>query len=63
MEALGKTLDNLVSATAEHATAVNQQVGVLDMELAKAVSSLKDTLDPLEDLAGEISSLLEKLNA
>ncbi len=62
-EALGKTLDGLVSATAEHATAVNQQVGVLDLELAKAVSNLKDTLDPLEELAGEISSLLEKLNA
>lgn len=61
-EALGKTLDNLISATAQHATAVNQQVGVLDHELAKAVSSLKDTLDPLEELAGEISSLLEKLN-
>lgn len=62
-EALGKTLDGLVSATAEHATAVNQQIGELDNELAKAVSNLKDTLLPLEELAEEISALLEKLKS
>ena len=60
-EALGKTLDGLVAATTEHATAVNQQIGELDSELAKAVSNLRDVLEPLEELADEISTLLEKL--
>jgi methyl-accepting chemotaxis protein len=62
-EALGKTLDGLVSATAEHATAVNQQIGELDNELAKAVSNLRDALEPLEELADEISALLEQLKS
>lgn len=62
-EALGKTLEGLVSATSEHATAVNQQIGVMDSELAKAVSNLRDALEPLEELADEISALLEKLKA
>jgi methyl-accepting chemotaxis protein len=62
-DALGKTLDGLVSATAEHATAVNQQIGELDSELAKAVSNLRDALEPLEELADEISALLEKLKS
>jgi len=62
-ESLGKTLDGLISATAQHAAAVNQQVGELDSELAKAVSNLRDALEPLEELADEISSLLEKLKS
>lgn len=62
-ESLGKTLDGLISATAQHATAVNQQVGELDSELAKAVSNLRDALEPLEELSDEMSSLLEKLKS
>lgn len=60
-ESLAKTLDGLISATTQHATAVNQQIGEMDAELAKAVSNLRDALEPLEDLADEISSLLDKL--
>lgn len=62
-EALGRTLEGLVSATAEHATAVNQQVGEMDSDLAKAVSNLRDALDGLAELADEISALLEKLKS
>lgn len=62
-EALGNTLEGLVSGATEHATALNQQVSELDLHLAKAVGNLRDVLGPLEDLAEEISALLEKLNA
>lgn len=61
--ALGAALERLIAATTEHATAVNRQMGELDSELAKAVSRLKDALEPIEDLADEMSALLEKLRS
>jgi hypothetical protein len=38
-------------------------VNPLDSELAKAVSNLRDALEPLEELADEISALLEMLKS
>ncbi|MFC3174999.1 hypothetical protein ACFOD9_12135 [Novosphingobium bradum] len=50
-KALAEALDKIRGASAEHATALNTEVGRIDKALAEAVERLAPALDVLKDLA------------
>jgi hypothetical protein len=56
-EALAKALGQIASASAQHAEAINQQVGRVDKGLADAVDRLGTALDDIRDLAAALEDL------
>ena len=62
-KALAASLDQIKTASGEHASHLNEQVGRIDNALASAVEKLGAALDPLNDLADQIEDLLGKLKA
>jgi methyl-accepting chemotaxis protein len=62
-EALAASLDQIKSASSEHATHLNEQVGRIDNALAGAVDKLSAALEPLTELADQIEDLVDKLKA
>lgn len=56
-EALGRALEQIRAASAEHATALNTEVGRIDTALAKAAEKLGAALDPLTDLANALEDV------
>jgi hypothetical protein len=59
--ALATSLDQIKSASGEHAAHLNEQVGRMDSALAGAVDKLSAALEPLTELADQIEDLLGKL--
>lgn len=60
-KALAASLDQIKSASGEHAAHLNEQVGRIDNALAGAVDKLSAALEPLTELADQIEDLLGKL--
>jgi methyl-accepting chemotaxis protein len=60
-KALASSLDQIKSASGEHATHLNEQVGRIDNALAGAVDKLSAALEPLTELADQIEDLLGKM--
>jgi HAMP domain-containing protein len=56
-EALAKALDQIKSASGEHAIALNTQVGRIDTALAQAVDRLASALDDIKDLADALEDV------
>lgn len=59
--ALAASLDQIKSASSDHAAHLNEQVGRMDNALAGAIDKLSVGLDPLKELADQIEDLLGKL--
>jgi methyl-accepting chemotaxis protein len=62
-QALAASLEQIKSASGEHATHLNEQVGRIDNALASAVDKLAGALDPLTELAEQIEDLLGRMKA
>lgn len=60
-EALAKALNQIRDASAEHATALNTQVGRIDSALAGAADKLGAALEPLNELGERIEDVLGRL--
>jgi methyl-accepting chemotaxis protein len=60
-KSLASSLDQIKSASGDHAAHLNEQVGRIDNALAGAVDKLSAALDPLTELADQIEDLLGKL--
>lgn len=60
-KSLASSLDQIKSASGEHAAHLNEQVGRIDNALAGAVDKLSAALEPLTELADQIEDLLGKL--
>jgi len=60
-KALATSLDQIKSASGEHAAHLNEQVGRIDNALAGAVDKLSAALEPLTELADQIEDLLGKM--
>lgn len=60
-KSLANSLDQIRSASGEHASHLNEQVGRIDNALAGAVDKLSAALEPLTELADQIEDLLGKL--
>jgi methyl-accepting chemotaxis protein len=60
-KALASSLDQIKSASGEHAAHLNEQVGRIDNALAGAVDKLSAALEPLTELADQIEDLLGKM--
>lgn len=56
-EALGRALEKIKSASAEHAGELNTQVGKIDLSLASAVDRLATAVDDIKELAGALEDL------
>ncbi|ASY43904.1 hypothetical protein CJD35_05140 [Sphingobium xenophagum] len=61
--ALAAALDQIRSASGDHAAHLNEQVGRIDNALAGAVDKLSAALEPLTELADQIEDLLGKMQA
>lgn len=59
--ALAAALDQIRSASGDHAAHLNEQVGRMDNALAGAVDKLSAGLEPLTELAEQIEDLLGKM--
>jgi hypothetical protein len=59
--ALATTLEQIKSASAEHATHLNEKVGKIDLALGNAVDRLSAALEPLNELAGQIDDLIGRM--
>lgn len=59
--ALAATLEQIKSASAEHAAHLNEQVGKIDLALGNAVDRLSTALEPLNELAGQIDDLIGRM--
>lgn len=59
--ALAAALDQIKSASGDHAAHLNEQVGRIDNALAGAVDKLSAALEPLTELADQIEDLLGKM--
>ncbi len=59
--ALAATLEQIKSASAEHAAHLNEQVGRIDLALGNAVDRLSAALEPLNELAGQIDDLIGRM--
>ncbi len=57
-EALGKALEQIRGASAEHATALNTHVGRIDTALADAANRLGAALEPLAELGQSLEDVL-----
>lgn len=62
-KSLASSLDQIRSASGEHAVHLNEQVGRIDNALAGAVDKLSAALEPLTELADQIEDLLGKMQA
>lgn len=62
-EALGRALDQIKSASAEHATTLNGEVGKMDKTLADAVDRLGAALEPLSDYAAALDDVRGRFQA
>lgn len=62
-KALAAALDQIKSASGDHAVHLNEQVGRIDNALAGAVDKLSAALEPLTELADQIEDLLGKMQA
>ena len=62
-KSLASSLDQIKSASGEHAAHLNEQVGRIDNALAGAVDKLSAALEPLTELADQIEDLLGKMQA
>ncbi|WP_404712162.1 anti-phage ZorAB system protein ZorA [Sphingomonas sp. MMS24-J13] len=60
-KALANSLDQIRTASGDHATHLNEQVGRIDNALAGAVDKLSAALEPLTELADQIEDLLGKM--
>jgi methyl-accepting chemotaxis protein len=60
-KSLAASLDQIKSASGEHAAHLNEQVGRIDNALAGAVDKLSAALEPLTELADQIEDLLGKM--
>lgn len=56
-ESLGRALEKIKSASAEHAGELNTQVGKIDLSLASAVERLATAVDDIKDLAAALEDL------
>ena len=59
--ALATALEQIKSASAEHAVHLNEQVGKIDLALGNAVDRLSTALEPLNELAGQIDDLIGRM--
>lgn len=60
-KSLGDALDRIRSASAEHATALNTEVGRIDKAMADAVDRLAPALDVLTELTASLEDLAARL--
>lgn len=56
-EALAKALDHIRSASADHAGALNTEVGKMNREMATAVDKFASSVDDIKDLANALEDL------
>lgn len=60
-EALGRAVERIASASSEHATTLNEEVGRMDKALADAVDRLGSALEPLTEYAEALEDVRGRL--